>query len=430
MRVNSPPPIGTELMSWSESLATCSETDEGLTRSYLTDQHRAANELVQDWMQTAGMACHIDPVGNLVGRYEGAEPGLPALMTGSHLDTVRNAGKYDGMLGVLTGIACVKALHQAGERPNFAIEVVGFANEEGVRFPATLTGSRAVAGTIDPDCLSCRDAEGITMAEAMRAFGLDPARVGEARRRAEELHAFVELHIEQGPVLESKGLALGTVTAISGATRFRIDLFGMAGHAGTVPMSGRRDALAAAAEAVLLVERRCTGAAGLVGTVGKIEALPGAANVIPGQASFSLDIRAESDAVREAAVTEVIAGIRGIAERRGLEARIEKYDENPSCPCSPWLIEQLERAIADEGQASLRLPSGAGHDAMTIAEIAEVGMIFVRCKGGISHNPAEAITAEDAELGARALLRFIRNFRPRVAGARSPGPTNTKGHYE
>ncbi len=399
-------------MSWIEQLAACSETPEGLTRTYLTEEHRRANDLVAGWMREAGMTSRVDPVGNVVGRYEGAEPGRPALMIGSHLDTVRNAGRLDGMLGVVTGIACVKALTGQGERPAFPIEVVGFVNEEGTRFGATMTGSRAIAGTLDPADLERPDAEGTTMAEAFEAFGLDPGAVDRARRDPGSLAAYVEVHIEQGPVLEARGLPLGTVTAIAGATRLSIGLAGIAGHAGTVPMSGRNDALAGAAEAVLLIEQRCTGEAGLVGTVGVIEALPGAVNVIPGEARFSVDIRAEKDATREAAVAEVVAGIEGIAARRGLRAAVEQVHEGPSCPCSGRLIEQLERAIAGEGLTPLRLPSGAGHDAMAIAAIAEVGMIFVRCEAGISHNPVESITAEDADLAARALLRFIRDFEP------------------
>jgi len=271
---------GARILDRIDRLAAISEDAPRLTRTYLTDAHWQANELVAAWMREAGMAVRTDAVGNIIGRYEGRTPGLPALMVGSHLDTVRDAGKYDGMLGVIVGIECVAALHAGGERKDFALEVVGFANEEGARFGATLTGSRAIAGTLDTAQLESRDAAGVTMAEAMLAFGLDPAKIGEAARRRDELLAYVEVHIEQGPVLEAHDLPLGVVTAISGATRLMIELRGLAGHAGTVPMTQRQDALAAAAEAILAVERHCQGTAGLVGTVGRIEALPGAINVI------------------------------------------------------------------------------------------------------------------------------------------------------
>jgi allantoate deiminase len=349
----------------------------------------------------------------VVGRYEGRTPGLPALVLGSHLDTVRDAGKYDGMLGVVTAIACVKALHARGERLDFAVQVVGFGDEEGVRFQSTLLGSRALAGTFDPAFLDLRDADGITVAQALRDFGLDPARIGEAALPRDQILAYAELHIEQGPVLEAEGLPLGVVTSIAGATRLVVRIAGMAGHAGTVPMAGRRDALAAAAEAILAVERECAGVAGLVGTVGKIEALPGAINVIPGEARFTVDIRAGEDPPRRAAVERVTAAIRDICARRGVDLTIDETHESDACPCAPWLIEQIGQAVAGEGVPVRRLPSGAGHDAMAMIDIADVGMMFVRCTAGISHNPAESISVEDAAAGARALLRFIRDFTPR-----------------
>jgi allantoate deiminase len=358
------------------------------------------------------MAVRTDAVGNVVGRYEGSTPGLPALMIGSHLDTVRDAGKYDGMLGVVVGVECVAALNTAGERKDFAIEVVGFANEEGARFGATLTGSRAISGTLDAAQLASRDTAGETMADAMRGFGLDPAKVDAAARRRDELLAYIEVHIEQGPVLEAHDLPLGVVTAISGATRLMVELIGLAGHAGTVPMTQRQDALAAAAEAVLAVERHCQDTAGLVGTVGRIEAMPGAINVIPGQARFTIDIRAEKDADRTAAVDRVINAITQIAKRRRIGVNVKKLHEAPSCRCAPPLMAALERAVEAGGLPSMRLPSGAGHDAMAIAALTDVAMLFVRCKGGISHNPAESITAADAALASETLLRFIRDFAP------------------
>lgn len=395
-----------------EALARHSEQADGLTRVYLSPEQRAASALVLDWMRAAGMRARLDAVGNVVGRYEGERPGLPCLMLGSHLDTVRNAGKYDGMLGVVSAIECVHALHAAGKRLPFAVEVVAFADEEGVRFGVTLLGSRAIAGNFDPKALDAKDRAGATLAEAMRAYGLDPARVGDAARRKGELLAYAELHIEQGPVLEAEGLPAGVVTAINGFSRMMVTLSGTAGHAGTVPMAMRNDALAAAAECVLAVERAGRSEAELVATVGRIEALPGAINVIPGECRFSVDVRAPDDGQRARALARIEAEFGAICARRKVALAIERLQDFGVTACAPWLMEQFERAIAAEGLRVKRLPSGAGHDGMALCAIADIAMLFVRCEKGISHNPAEAITAADAETGARVLLRFIENFRP------------------
>src|SRR6266496_512749 len=281
-----------------DALARCSEQADGLTRVFLSPEQRAASELVTAWMREAGLEARIDAIGNVVGRYEGETSGRACLMLGSHLDTVRDAGKYDGMLGVITAIECVGDLHARGRRLPFAIEVVGFADEEGVRFSVTLSGSRAVAGTFDRAALDRTDTAGTTMREALVTYGLDPDRVGDAARKPPDVLAYAELHIEQGPVLEALGLPVGVVTAINGGNRFWIDVAGMAGHAGTVPMNLRRDALAAAAECTLAVERIAARIADVVGTVGRIEAFPGAVNVIPGKVRFSLDVRAPRDETR------------------------------------------------------------------------------------------------------------------------------------
>ncbi|MFO0987187.1 MAG: allantoate amidohydrolase [Alphaproteobacteria bacterium] len=403
---------GADLLARADALAAVTETPPALTRSYLTPEHRRASDLVLGWMRAAGMSAALDAAGNCTGRYEGRAPGLPCLMLGSHLDTVRDAGKYDGILGVLAAIACVDALNRAGERLPFAIEVLGFGDEEGVRFGGTLIGSRAVAGAFDPALLDLRDAAGTSLAEAYRAFGLDPARLPAIARRRGDVLAYVELHIEQGPRLEAEGLPLGVVTAIAGFTRLQVEIKGMAGHAGTVPMAGRRDALAAAAECVLAVERHGS-APGLVATVGKIEAAPGAINVIPGAARFTVDMRSADDALREAAIATLSREFRAIAARRGVDLAIHGMQSSPAAICAPWIMEQLAAAVRAEGVREFRLMSGAGHDGMAMIRIADIGMLFVRCARGISHNPAEAITAEDAETGARALLRFVRAFRPK-----------------
>jgi allantoate deiminase len=398
-----------------ESLARCSEHPGKLTRVFLSKEQLEASQLVLGWMREAGMTARLDAIGNVVGRYEGERGGLPCLMLGSHLDTVRDAGKYDGMLGVVTAIECVAALHARGRRLAHAVEIVGFADEEGVRFGVTLLGSHAVAGTFDPKVLDARDRAGVSMRQALEDAGLDPDAIAAAARRRDEILAYAELHIEQGPVLEAEGLPVGVVTAINGFTRYAVELGGVAGHAGTVPMSLRRDALAGAAECVLAVERICAGVPDLVGTVGRCEVLPGAVNVIPGNVKFTLDIRSPRDADRHAAVEAVLAECRAIAARRGLKADAAQLMEHPTTPCAPWLMDQLTAAIAAEGVRPFRLPSGAGHDGMAMRAVADVGMVFVRCEKGISHNPAEAITVADAGVGARVLARFIENFRSQGA---------------
>jgi allantoate deiminase len=334
-------------------------------------------------------------------------------MLGSHYDTVRDAGKWDGPLGLITAIACIADLNRRGRRLPFAIEVTGFADEEGVRFASTLLGSRAVAGTFNENVLGTRDKSGVSMREALVEFGLDPDRVGAAARIKSELLAYIELHIEQGPVLEKHNLPVGVVSAIAGATRLAARLTGVAGHAGTVPMALRRDALAGAAECVSRIEELCRAdRGGLVGTVGNIQAMPGATNVIPGRADFTIDMRAPTDTHRKQAVSDIVRQIEAIAERRELQLQMDVTHENRTVPCAPWLKAQVAEAVAAEGYPVFELPSGAGHDGMAIVDIADIGMIFVRCRGGVSHHPAEHVDLADADAGARVLLRLIENFRP------------------
>jgi allantoate deiminase len=408
--------LGEEIVDRINRLGRISETPEHLARIFLTHEHRAAADLILSWMGEAGMSAQLDAIGNVCGRYEGERPGLPCLMLGSHYDTVRAAGKWDGPLGLITAISCVADLHKRSHRLPFAIEVTGFADEEGVRFASTLLGSRAVAGSFDESVLNTRDHAGISMRDALVQFGLDPDHIGAAARARRELHAYVELHIEQGPVLEQKNLPVGVVTAISGATRLAAHLSGMAGHAGTVPMALRRDALAGAAECIVAIEEFCkTDEGGLVGTVGYIDAMPGATNVIPGRVNFTIDIRAPTDAHRKLAVTDIVRRIEAIAKRRALALQVDVTHENRTVPCAPWLKAQVAEAVAAEGYPVFELPSGAGHDGMAMIDIADVGMIFVRCRGGISHHPDEHVEIADADAGARVLLRLIENFRPRDA---------------
>ena len=394
--------------------ADYSEEEEKLTRTFLSPQHKACSEAVMKAMRAAGMTARLDAVGNVVGRYEAAEPGAKTLITGSHIDTVRDAGAYDGNLGVALPIACIAELDSQNKRLPYAIEVVAFGDEEGVRFPTTLSGSRTIAGTIDLATLSVTDAEGVSLRDALVHFGCDPEGIaGEARKR-EEVAAFVEVHIEQGPVLESEGLPVGTVTAINGASRFAITLEGMAGHAGTVPMHLRRDALAGAAEMVAAIEQRAAAEEGLVATVGRLSVAPGAINVIPGKVTFTLDIRAPENDQRKAAVAALKEKLAAIAKRRGLELEIELLYEEGAVACDARLMDQLDAAIARQGIRALRLPSGAGHDAMALSALCPIAMLFVRCGGGISHNPLESITAEDAEAAARVFLDFLEHFDPNL----------------
>ncbi len=393
-----------------DALARHSELEGGLTRVYLSPEHRAVSALVLGWMREAGMRAELDAIGNVVGRYEGSRPGLPCLMLGSHLDTVRDAGKYDGMLGVIGAIECVASLNSRKKRLPFAIEVIGFGDEEGVRFGTTLLGSRAVAGSFDKQVLEMKDSSGIALADALREFGLDPARIPQVARKKHAVLAYAELHIEQGPVLEAEGLPVGIVTAINGFSRLRVALRGQAGHAGTVPMHLRRDALAAAAECVLAVETIAKKHPELVSTVGRIEARPGAINVIPGEVAFTVDVRAPKDALRDDAVRAIVAEIKSISGKRKIDADTEPLQEFGVTACAPWLMQQLERAVAARNLPVRRLPSGAGHDGMAISAITDIAMLFVRCKGGISHSPLESITPDDAAAGTGVLLNFIENF--------------------
>lgn len=401
-----------------------SEVDGQLTRRFLSPAHGAALDTLSLWITQAGMTVRRDAAGNLIGRYEGASPDAPALLIGSHIDSVRNGGRYDGPLGILLGIDLVEALHDAGRRLPFALEVIAFGDEEGSRFAASMSCSRAVAGTLDPSAvLDLVDADGVTLAQAFTAFGLDPARITDAARKPSEVIGFLEAHIEQGPVLEAEGLALGVVTAIAAQKRLMVRIIGMAGHAGTTPMNLRKDPGPAAAECILALERICAaGTDSLVGTVGRMSALPGAFNVIPGAVEFSMDIRAETSATRDAAVEAVSAEIQAIAARRGLTATVTLMQALDESPCDPDLTALLESAVGDLGLPARRLPSGAGHDAMVMADLCPTAMLFIRCEGGISHNPAESVTEADCALAAKAMLGFVETL-----ADRDPRPSTGSG---
>lgn len=396
------------VMARCDELAAISESAGGLTRVYLSTEHQRANALVGEWMQAAGMLTWQDAVGNICGRYEGQAAGAQALLLGSHLDTVRNAGRYDGMLGVVAAIEVVQRFHDLGIRLPLAIEVVGFGDEEGTRFGITLLGSRGLTGSWPQEWLAQTDADGVSVAQAMAAWGLDPAAVASAARPARDFAAYLELHIEQGPCLEREDLALGVVTAINGARRLNCRFVGQAGHAGTVPMSHRQDALAAAAQWMVAIEAR-TPQHGpqLVATVGRLQCHPGAVNVIPGEVELTLDVRGPEDQALAALLDDLLGQGEAIARQRGLRFTASQYYGICATRCDAAMQASLAQVLNEVQGRSLSLPSGAGHDAIAMAERWPVGMLFVRCAGGISHNPAEAVAAEDVSLAVDAYARWV-----------------------
>jgi len=405
------PERGNRVWDWAETLARDSDSASGeLTVTYLTPAHRAVAQRLLHWMRDeCGFdEAGIDAVGNVVGVYHGTEGHAPRLLTGSHYDTVRNAGKYDGRLGILVPMACVRDLSRQRRRLPFGLEVVGFAEEEGQRYPAVFLGSSALTGRFDGRWLDQRDADGVTMRDAMAAAGLVPDEIPALARDPARYLAFVEVHIEQGPVLTDADLPLGVVTSINGSVRYAGEIVGMASHAGTTPMHHRRDAAAAAAELVSYAERRGAGAPDLVATVGVLEVPNGSINVVPGRCRFSLDVRATTDVVRDECAADIGHELAAICARRGVRFELTQTMSASAARCAdPWR-ERWEHAVAALGLPIRRLPSGAGHDAMKLAEIMPQAMLFVRGQnGGISHNPLEAITNDDADLAVQAFANLL-----------------------
>ncbi|MDB5870514.1 MAG: amidase, hydantoinase/carbamoylase family, partial [Polaromonas sp.] len=403
------PELGNLAWDWAEQLSLHSDpgyAERGeLSVTYLTDAHRACARQLATWMrEDCGFdEVSIDAVGNVVGIYHGSDRQAPRLLTGSHYDTVRNGGKYDGRLGIFVPMACVRELHRQGRRLPFGIEVVGFAEEEGQRYKATFLGSSALTGHFEAAWLDQKDADGITMREAMTDAGLSIDDIPKLRRDPARYLGFVEVHIEQGPVLNALDLPLGVVTSINGSVRYLGEITGMASHAGTTPMDQRRDAATAAAELTLYVEQRGGSVENLVATVGMLEVPGGSINVVPGLAKFSLDIRATTDAVRDACAADILNELQAICKRRGLRYTLEETLRAAAAPSAPAWQQRWERAVEALGLPVFRLPSGAGHDAMKLHEIMPQAMLFVRgLNAGISHNPLEAITSDDADLCVRA----------------------------
>jgi allantoate deiminase len=395
------------VMQRCDVLGTCSEEPDRLTRPFASNAMRRVHEHLIAWMREAGMDASADNVGNVRGRYDGVPGSDATLLLGSHLDSVRNAGKYDGPLGVMVALAAVQRLHDSGSRMPFAIEVLGFADEEGLRYGTPYLGSRALAGSFDQRDLGHVDANGVTMAEAIRSFGGDPDRIADDRWDGGKLLGYLEVHIEQGPVLEARDIPVGLVSAIAGQSRQRVTFAGEAAHAGTTPMDRRKDALAGAAEFVLEVEAQARGREGLVATVGQIAVTGGAANVVPGETILSLDVRHAEDTVRLEQMQRLLQRAGTIASRRGLSVHSEAVSENPSVHCSTGLAGLLDEAVKDAGYRTATLASGAGHDGVVMAGLTDMAMLFVRCKGGVSHNPAESVTEEDVAVAINVLSRFL-----------------------
>ncbi|GAB1434322.1 hypothetical protein MASR2M32_05330 [Sphaerotilus sulfidivorans] len=408
------PELGNRVWDWAEKLAQHSDpgyAERGeLTVTYLTDAHRACAQRLSHWMKAdCGFdEVEIDAVGNVVGVYHGQDRAAPRLLTGSHYDTVRNGGKYDGRLGIFVPMAVVAELHRAGRRLPFGIEVVGFAEEEGQRYKATFLGSGALVGQFDPAWLDQTDADGVTMRAAMQQAGLCIDDIPALARDPAKYLGFVEVHIEQGPVLAELDLPLGVVTSINGSVRFVGEISGMASHAGTTPMGRRRDAALAVAELALFVERRAASVPHVVGTVGILEVPNGSINVVPGRCRFSLDIRATTDAARDACLHDVRAELAAICQRRGVSVTLDETMRAAAAPSDPAWQTRWERAVAATGLPVHRLPSGAGHDAMKLHEVMPQAMLFVRgLNAGISHNPLESSTNEDIELSVRAFAHLL-----------------------
>ncbi len=408
--------IGERAQGMIDALATISAEPDKLTRLFLSDEHKRAAALVGEWMRRSGLSVRMDAVGTMHGLLPAGREGprsAKRLLVGSHLDTVVDGGRFDGNLGVVAGIVAVEEIRARGIQLPFALEVLAFGDEEGVRYPKTLISSSAIAGTVDASVLELTDADGMTMRNALAEFGCDAEHItAEAYYRADVL-GYLEVHIEQGPVLEQAGEPLGVVSAIASQGRYRFSVRGEAGHAGTVPMRVRHDALAAAAEMMMAIEQVATKGAksSMVATVGEIKAAPGASNVIPGSVEFSLDLRAADDAARMAAATEIRAATRQIGIRRGVVVGIETVHEKPVATCAPRLKRAIAAAIESVTGAKPReLMSGAGHDGQAMIHLTDIGMIFVRCRAGISHNPLEFVTVADMGLAVEALIRTIQSI--------------------
>jgi len=388
-------------------LSKISAPGPGVTRLPFTPRHRAALDVLSDWMREAGLDVHLDAAGTLVGRLPGP-PGSRTLLIGSHQDSVREGGAFDGIMGVVLPILAIERLRADGETPPFTVEILAFADEEGVRFPTALMGPRALAGTFDPAVLDMTGDTGESLRKAMCDFGLDPDAVAALQRDPGSIIGYLETHIEQGPVLEAEGEAVGVVTAICGIERHQVTFSGETGHAGTLPMDMRRDALVAAAALISEVDHRARAEPGLLGTVGTLSIAPGAVNAVPREARLTVELRAPEDAVREQAGAVLSDFARAIADERGLGLEMTRSYQQPAAPCDAALTETLAQAVRAVGGRGLALPSGATHDASAMADLCPIAMLFVRCEAGVSHRPEEHATAADMGVAIEAICAFLR----------------------
>ncbi|WP_240050852.1 Zn-dependent hydrolase [Metabacillus litoralis] len=398
---------GNRLKERIKLLSHCSIPSKGVTRLAFTKESLHAEELVIQWMEQAQMMVRRDEMNNIIGRYEGENDQLPVLMIGSHLDSVVDAGMFDGILGVVSAIEVIQFLSDKEIVPPYPIEVVSFCDEEGTRFHTTFLGSKAIAGTLTDSDLEKHDDQGCSIAEALQEIGLDPTLYTHAKRNVGDLLGYIELHIEQGPVLQENNLPCGVVTEFAGASRFNIRIEGKAGHAGTVPFANRKDALTGAAEAILFLEKIAKTTEGVMATVGKLSVQPGASNVIPGSVTFTLDVRDVDEKRKQNFVNDAFRKIRGISLNRGLLFHHEEVLTVSPVKCSNEYITIIENVLKDNSITPLKMVSGAGHDAMAVSDIAKVGMIFVRCKDGISHHPDEFVSIQDMKIGTKILLDTV-----------------------
>jgi len=397
--------LAQQALQRADELATCTETPGILKRTFLSDPMKKTHELVRSWMQNAGMQVRVDALGNIVGRLQGKGP--KAFLTGSHLDTVPDAGKYDGMLGVLIGIAAAEAI--GTQNLNFHFDTIGFSDEEGVRYKMPYLGSLAISGLFKEEFLSRVDDKGITMADAIKNFGLNPADYKSAAYNFAEVKGFAEVHIEQGPVLEAQKLALGAVTGLVGQSRIKLYFRGLAGHAGTTPMPGRLDAFAALSELAVFVEKYGLSIPHLVATIGMAQVRPGGANVIPGEVYFSLDIRHGDQPVLDQATEVILAEAEHIAKRRGIKMAIETKESQAVVKCDEHLVNKMAQAMEKHGHQHFHLASGAGHDTAILSKVTPTAMLFIRSPGGISHNPIETVNVEDVAAAIEVFVSFLRS---------------------
>lgn len=400
--------FGPRIMSLADHLARWSEQEDALTVTYFSEPHKKVAGELDGLLRAAGMEVRTDAIGNVIGRYASARPGAKTLLLGSHYDTVRNGGKYDGRLGILAPLVLIEHLNRTKQRLPFNIELMCFSEEEGVRFPIGYLGSQVIAGKFDPKNLDSTDDSGVPLRQVLESAGVDTRSIAALARKKDDLIGYVEWHIEQGPSLLNANVPVAVVTGIAGDVRHRVVVEGEAGHAGTVAMQFRHDAGAAAAEMILAIEKRCSGVPSLVGTVGQLLVPNGAMNVIPGRCEFSTDIRASTDEVRDAAVKDVLLAFDEIAKRRGVKVKSEEVLRMSAVPLSDHLQAHLKAAAERLGVNPLMLPSGAGHDAAMMSNLTPSAMMFVRCgNGGVSHSPLEIITEDDADFAARVLFDFL-----------------------